>query len=170
MIKNDPKQNDHGKPHRLGGILTQNIAYISLLTFARDMSDVNWTFTTVSSSDITRFSVGYNAIHVSFLQRTRNVIFWIRFSGAVMIPPRSRGNIRNTGLGGAERHASAGYVGISAAATRTGSLVTSSEARSAELRRVMWVYLPLQHGRRAWWRVAGRGAPRVGGLCGYICR
>ena len=47
---------------------------------------------------------------------------------------------------GAERRESAGYVGISAAKTRTGSLVRSSGARSAESRRVMSVYLPLQHG------------------------
>ena len=42
------------------------------------------------------------------------------------------------------------------------------EARSAMLRRVMWVYLPL--GVRAWEGVAGRGAPSSDGLCGYICR
>ena len=52
-----------------------------------------------------------------------------------------------TSGGRAERLVSAGYVGISAAKTRTESMVTSSEARSAEGRRVMWVYLPLKHGR-----------------------
>ena len=48
---------------------------------------------------------------------------------------------------GSERRVSVGYVGLYAATTRTGSLVTSGGARSAELRRVMWVYLPLKHGR-----------------------
>ena len=70
----------------------------------------------------------------------------------------------------AERRESAGYVGISAAKTRTGSLVRSSGAHRSECRRVMLVYLPLNHGREAWWEVAGRVEPRVGGLCGYICR
>ena len=49
-------------------------------------------------------------------------------------------------LGGAERHASEGYVGISAGGS--GGLVRSSGAWSAELLRVMWVYLP--HGVGAW--------------------
>ena len=49
-------------------------------------------------------------------------------------------------LGGAERHASEGYVGISA--TWSGGLVRSSGAWSAELSRVMFVYLPLGVG--AW--------------------
>ena len=49
---------------------------------------------------------------------------------------------------GAERLESAGYVGISAAATRTESLVTSGGARTAQSRRVMSVYLPLNTDRR----------------------
>ena len=53
------------------------------------------------------------------------------------VPPRERGNIRNTGLGGAERHASTGYVGLSAA--WSGGLVWSS----------------------------GAGAPSSDGLCGF---
>ena len=36
------------------------------------------------------------------------------------------GNIRNTGVRGAERQALAGYVGISTATTRAQGLVTSS--------------------------------------------
>ena len=68
---------------------------------------------------------------------------WFR---SVCYSPSLEGNIRNTGVGGAERHALEGYVGLSAATTRTGSLVTSGGARSAELRRVMWVYLPIKHG------------------------
>ena len=49
-------------------------------------------------------------------------------------------------LGGAERHASEGYVGISAGGS--GGLVRSSGAWSAELSRVLWVYLPFGVG--AW--------------------